>query len=234
MSVLKTHFKHYQWYDAQRITSKIRQMKCQYTKYKTQHNYAKAIECLETLMAIGPYSDELFNEKLKEKWCNCQCMIANEYWKEGKFDESIIHWSKVIEKDMTFGASPYYYIGLYHWFNNRPIKAEYYLQKAVTLKPDIINYKLHLKVIKNEINSHQQQQMLQTTTTANLIEMNEKEICIRINLCFLFETGLTIIQAWRYITNLGYKIDILTVPQIITKGSAYWCNLYANKKTDDE
>ena len=195
-------------------TPQIQEIKCQYSKYRSQQKYLKAVKCIELLMIL---IDPL-NEKLKQKWCLCHCRIANELWINGKFDESVIHWNKVIQKDARFGASPYYYIGVYHWFNHRLIKAKYNLEQAVRLKPNVVNYKLHLKSVLNQ---------LQVLETPNLMKMNPKDICIRINLCFLVESGSSIIQACKYMTDLGFPIHSNEVQQCVKRGSSYWCDVYA-------
>ena len=108
---------------------------------------------MDKLIALGPHKEISFNQQLHNKWCHCQIKIGLDYWCDGNFDDSIKHMQQVIDKDLTFGAVPYYYIGVYHWFHHRNFKAIYYIEKASVLKPMVENYKQHLITIINEVNN---------------------------------------------------------------------------------
>ena len=136
------------------MQQQIEKYKLNYTLYKSQNDWHQALKCVDKLIAIGPYQDTIFNQKLNINWCRCQIKIGIDYWTDGNFEECIKHMQQVINKDSTFGAAPYYYIGIYHWLHHRNIKAEYYIEKAVALKPKIRNYNQHLMAIKNEINNN--------------------------------------------------------------------------------
>lgn len=149
MSISKSQF--ITWYKEpdDLIKQKIEQLKCKYVRYCKEKKYHLAVECINTLIAIGPYKKVEFNLKLDQKWIHCHAKIAVHEWINGNFEISVSHWKKILEKDLTFGVS-YYYIGIYNWFNDNNLKAISLLEKAVLLKPTIENYKIQLNVIKED------------------------------------------------------------------------------------
>ena len=139
------------------IQEQIKEIKSQYKLYKSKQEYHNALKCIDKLMSIGTYQSAISKDKLKAKWCRCQLKIGIDYWDDGNFEKSIQHMKNVINKDTTF-AAPYYYIGLYHWFHHANLKAIKFIEKAVILKPNIVNYKNHLTAITNELKKNNNKQ----------------------------------------------------------------------------
>ena len=134
------------------LQEQIDKLKSKYVLYKSVNDYHKALNCIQKLIEMGPYKDTFFNQKLNNNFCRCRLKIAIDYWTNGNFEKCVKHMQRIIDRDTTFGAAPYYYIGIYHWFHQQNLKAICYIKKAVTLKPNIQNYRQHLMTITNELN----------------------------------------------------------------------------------
>lgn len=199
----------------------IKNLKLQYKQYMRSHQHSIALIYINKILEkIQGHPHISISNKLRQQWCRCHTKIALDHWENGKFLESVKHWKQILLQDETHGSSPYYYIGMNHWLNNENTKAVDYIMKAIMLKPEIINYRKHLKGI------------IVHMKMTNEDSFDARLICTKINLCAFFECGETTPEECYELCHksglfMPLQFDLSATLHAISKGSAYWCQLYS-------